>query len=349
MKGRIAVGMSGGVDSLVTALLLQKQGFEVIGVHLSLQEEEQEDESLDALCRQAGIPLYRIKGQELFHEKVITPFIKDYMSGLTPNPCAICNSFIKWELLAQAAEQSGITTIATGHYTRILAHEGRCYVHKGIDPIKEQSYFLWGVPERILQRAITPLGDYTKAEVKEMARQWGFDKIAAKRENMGICFLKGKNYRDFILQQNPETNCLPGPIIDTQGNLIGQHEGLLHYTIGQKQGIPPIDGRPQYVKHILPKENTLVIAAKENLQNCLLVIGNTNFINQQELSAPDIEVKIRGLGLNPEGFARITQADEDKYLVHLSSPAWAAAPGQPVVFYRGDRVIGGGILHETQD
>ena len=199
MKGRIAVGMSGGVDSLVTALLLQKQGFEVIGVHLSLQEEEQEDESLDALCRQAGIPLYRIKGQELFHEKVITPFIKDYMSGLTPNPCAICNSFIKWELLAQAAEQSGITTIATGHYTRILAHEGRFYVHKGIDPIKEQSYFLWGVPERILQRAITPLGDYTKAEVKEMARQWGFDKIAAKRESMGICFLKGKNYRDFIL------------------------------------------------------------------------------------------------------------------------------------------------------
>lgn len=349
MKERIVVGMSGGVDSLVTALFLQKRGFEVVGVNLLLQQEGDEGDRVDVLCRQANIPLYRIDGQELFHEKVITSFIKDYTSGLTPNPCATCNSFVKWDLLAQAAEQLGIQTIATGHYVRIGLHEGRFYIHKGIDPVKEQSYFLWGVAERILKRAITPLGDYMKAEVKEMARQWGFGEIAAKRESMGICFLKGKNYRDFLLGQAPERNCLPGPILDTRGNLIGRHDGLLYYTIGQKKGIPLVDGQPLYVKYILAKENSIVVAPKEELRNRLLVIRNTNFINEEEVSFPDINVKIRGLGLNPEGFARITRIDEDKYLVRLSSPAWAAAPGQPVVFYRGDRLIGGGVLHETRD
>lgn len=349
---KIIVGLSGGVDSFVTALLLQQQGFEVIGIHLRLwdaQVQPSQEESLNELCSRTGIKLYRIDGRKLFQDTVVTPFIRGYLSGVTPNPCAICNSFVKWELLRSFADELQVHHIATGHYVKILPHDKHYYVHKGVDPNKDQSYFLWGVREDILSRTLTPLGDYTKAEVKEYARQHDFRQMADKRESMSICFLEGSDYRDFIARQPGSAACFtPGIIMDNTGQIVGEHNGIGNYTIGQKRGIPLKDGRPQYVARINPLENRIIAGDKSSLDCTRLVVKDSHFICPEEIKANDIEVKVRGLGLNPQGYAQISSLPDNTLLVQLSSPAWAVAPGQPVAFYRDDRVIGGGILSEQQ-
>lgn len=345
---KIVVGLSGGVDSFVTALLLQQQGFEVIGVHLMLWDVQistsQEDE-LNNLCRKTGIELLRIDGRELFSRSVVTPFIKDYLSGKTPNPCAICNSFVKWELLRTLADELKVQHIATGHYARIQPYNNHYYVHKGIDPNKDQSYFLWGVREDILARAITPLGDYTKAQVKDIAREHGYIRLANKRESMSICFLEGSNYRDFIARQPNSAACFtPGTITDEAGNIIGEHTGLMNYTVGQKKGIPLKGEQPQYVMQLDPTTNRIVVSNKTALNRTALTVGQQHLIDPTEIQSQDIEVKVRGIGLNPEGYARLIPQPDNTLSIQLSSPAWAIAPGQPAAFYREDRVIGGGII-----
>ncbi len=350
---KIVVGLSGGVDSFVTALLLQQQGFEVIGVNLRLWDSPtspaQENE-LDHLCHATGIELLRVDGRALFARLVVAPFVKGYLSGITPNPCSVCNSFVKWHLLSAFADELKIHHIATGHYIRIQACNRHSYVHKGIDPNKDQSYFLWGVREEILARAITPLGDYMKAQVKEIAGQHGYTRLATKRESMSICFLEGGDYRDFIARQPDTASCFqPGKIMDETGNMIGEHDGIGNYTIGQKRGIPLKNGNPQYVAKIDARNNQIIARDKSSLYRTELHVKNSYFIDPREILATDIEVKVRGLGLNPQGYAQISTRSDNSLLVSLSEPAWAVAPGQPVAFYRGDRVIGGGILSEQQN
>ena len=229
---KVVVGLSGGVDSFVTALLLQQQGFEVIGVHLQLWESRagsSQEPEVEELCKQTGIKLYRLNGRQLFQEQVVQPFIQGYLSGITPNPCATCNSFIKWNLLRDLANELKVHHVATGHYIRIHPFANHYYVHKGVDPNKDQSYFLWGVPEEILCRAITPLGDYTKTQVKEMAKEHGFIHLAEKQESMSICFLEKGNYRDFIARQPGTDSCFtPGRIVDEFGNHVGEHTGIVN-------------------------------------------------------------------------------------------------------------------------
>lgn len=345
---KIIVGLSGGVDSFVTALLLQQQGFEVIGVNLKLWDTHNVtpvEENLNELCTRTQIPLHRVDGRELFQKTVVSPFVNGYLSGVTPNPCAVCNSFVKWNLLRTLADELGVYHIATGHYVRILPFENHHYVHKGIDPNKDQSYFLWGVPEDILSRAITPLGHYTKTQVKEIARQQGYAPLADKRESMSICFLEGGDYRDFIARQPGTTFCFtPGLITDESGVIIGNHEGLANYTVGQKKGIPLHEGHPRYVTSLDPASNRIIVSEKAALNRTTLIVGQIHLINPDEISAPDIEVKVRGLGLNPEGYAQLLPEAGNTLSVQLSSPAWAVAPGQPAAFYRQDRVIGGGII-----
>lgn len=350
---KIVVGLSGGVDSFVTALLLQQQGFKVIGVNLRLWDSPtfpaQENE-LDNLCHATGIELLRVDDRALFACQVVAPFVKGYLSGVTPNPCAVCNSFVKWHLLCALADDLKIHHIATGHYIRIQAYNHHSYVHKGIDPNKDQSYFLWGVREEILARAITPLGNYTKAQVKEIAGQYSYIRLATKRESMSICFLEGGDYRDFIARQPDTASCFQtGKIMDETGNIIGEHDGIGNYTIGQKRGIPLKNGNPQYVAKINARNNQIIACDKSSLYRTELLVKNYHFIDPQEFLATDIEVKVRGLGLNPQGYAQISTLPDTSLLVRLAAPAWAVAPGQPVAFYRGDRVIGGGILCEQQN
>lgn len=348
---KIVVGLSGGVDSFVTALLLQQQGFEVIGVNLQLWESPivlAQRNELDELCKHSNIKLYKLDGKNRFRDQVIQPFISGYLSGITPNPCATCNSFVKWNLLRSLADELGIHHIATGHYVRIRPFASHHYVHKGIDPNKDQSYFLWGVREDILSRALTPLGDYTKIEVKAIARSHGFLQVADKRESMSICFLEGSDYRDFLLRQPGTEHCFtPGPIMDSRGQKLGEHEGIANYTIGQKRGIPLKNGRPQYVTKIDATTQQVIVDEKPSLNTTELSVILPHLINPTEITANDIEVKVRGIGLNPQGYARLSPRSDNQLHVQLASPAWAVAPGQPVAFYRQDRLIGGGILSEN--
>lgn len=341
---RILVGMSGGIDSFVTALCLKEEGYEVTGVVLDLWKQN-DLYRLVEICRKLNIGFLHWEGRERFRKKIVHPFISQYLSGETPSPCCLCNREIKWKLLLQIADKLGIEKVATGHYVRIAQREGYRYIRKGIDPNKDQSYFLWGLPQAVLTRAVTPLGEKTKAEVKAYALANGYPEIARQRESMGICFLEGQDYREFICRESGRKQ-KGGEILDRQGRSIGEHKGILNYTIGQKRGMPVKEGRPLYVAEIKAEENVIVADVKEGLYTRLLELQGVEYARQEDLSASDLEVKVRGLGLNPEGFAKIRQEGEDRWLIELDSPAWAVAPGQSVAFYRGDWLVGGGIVRK---
>ena len=285
---KVVVGLSGGVDSFVTALLLQQQGFEVIGVHLQLwasRASSSQEPEVEELCKQTGIKLYRLNGRQLFQKQVVQPFIQGYLSGITPNPCATCNSFIKWNLLRDLANELKVHHVATGHYIRIHPFANHYYVHKGVDPNKDQSYFLWGVPEEILCRAITPLGHYTKTQVKEMAKEHGFIRLAEKQESMSICFLEKGDYRAFIASQPGTDSCFtPGRIVDESGNHVGEHTGIVNYTVGQKRGIPSKGQFPQYVSRLSPSTNQIVVGDKASLHRTIFPtqsdITRTTFLSR---------------------------------------------------------------------
>lgn len=344
---RVLVGLSGGVDSFVTAWLLRQQGYEVTGAHLLLQGEEtgHSAEKVEALCREIAVPLHFIDGRRHFEQLVVAPFTEGYRNGATPSPCAVCNSFVKWHLLQEAADRLGIEYIATGHYIRLGVERGHHYFFKGVDARKDQSYFLWGVPEKIIRRALTPLGGLTKEQVKKIAAENGYEHLARQSESMGVCFLRGKDYRDFIRKREPSAlSEQAGEIVTTTGEVIGNHPGVSCFTIGQKRDIPSWRGEPMYVREIRPRERLLVVAPKTGLHSRQLHVSQLHLIDPDEITAPDISVKIRGIGLNPEGYAQCKRVNTSEATILLSAPAWAPAPGQPVVFYRGERLIGGGIL-----
>lgn len=341
---KVVVGMSGGIDSFVTALLLSRQGYEVIGVTLELWEKN-DLSGVRASCEKLNIPLLCREGRDVFRQQVVDPFVKAYRTGLTPSPCCICNRLVKWTLLQQVADELGVEHIATGHYVRIIGREGRFYIRKGVDPQKDQSYFLWGVPQTLLKRALTPLGDYTKKQVKEWATRNGYGQLVRKRESMGICFLERRDYREFIRQYaGGDLGGKPGAILDRTGRVVGEHRGVLNYTVGQKKDMPQSDGQPLYVAVIDEKRNVIIADVKSGLWTKTLTIGQTSPIYPGDLQAGDITVKVRGIGLNPAGYVRIEKAERGRLIVHLTDPAWAVAPGQPVALYREDLLIGGGIV-----
>lgn len=339
---RVVVGMSGGIDSFVTALMLQQSGYEVIGGNLVLWKEN-DISDVQQVCYQLNIPLISQKGEELFREVVVEPFIRGYLSGSTPSPCCVCNSYIKWKLLDRLATEVQADYIATGHYVRLAQVGTKYYIRKGVDIHKDQSYFLWGVGQDILSKAITPLGEYTKTEVKAWALAHGYEKIVRKPESMGVCFLQGTDYREFV-RQYAGIQQQPGGIFSRTGQLIGTHAGLLNYTVGQKRDMPVIGGLPMYVAEMDAERNIIVADTKDGLYTSTLVVKQGYFVTPEDQAAADITVKVRGLGLNPQGYARIESLSADRFEVNLSDPAWAVAPGQPVAFFRGDLVIGGGIL-----
>lgn len=336
--------MSGGVDSFVTALMLLREGYEVTGVTLDLWGESDHEE-VQALCRQLGIGFVCWDGRKVFRDMVITSFAEGYISGMTPSPCCVCNRAVKWNLLLQAADSLGIFRIATGHYVRITRKDDYFYIRKGIDPRKDQSYFLWGVPQEVLKRAVTPLGGYTKAEVKEYAAANGYKRMAEKPESMGICFLEGRDYREFIAGWTGNKDVQrSGNILNREGVVVGQHSGILNYTVGQKRGLPLWNGQPLYVAEIDACTNTIKADVKGGLCKMSLEVEQVKVVCREDLLAGDVEIKIRGLGLNPSGYIAVTEKPDECVEVRLASDAWAVAPGQPVAFYRGDLLIGGGIV-----
>ncbi len=301
-----------------------------------------------------------------FRRKVVDGFVSEYASGRTPSPCVRCNTMVKWRFLDEVAISRGIRHIATGHYFR-LSHggNGKVYIRKAADPYKDQSYYLWDIPQPLLRKALTPMGEKIKKEIAGSSNAY-----TGQRESMGICFLRGRPCNEFIGERVPES---PGDVVDAEGRVIGIHKGIAFYTVGQKRcpgiflndtGNYSISGdmvrgaavrlpAGQCVTGIEPELNRVVIGSDTDLYHHRLIVSLRREVLAGELfSAGDVTAVIRGIGRNPGGFCRIRaipgRTDNDsRIIVELSDPAWAPSPGQPVVFYRGDLVVGGGILEQA--
>lgn len=339
--------MSGGTDSSVAAILLQDAGYEVTGVTFRFYEKESSTEYLDdarELCRSLGIEHIISDQRELFKNTIIDYFIREYMSGHTPVPCTLCNNYLKWPLLSKLADQMGIYHIATGHYVEKRFIDNHWHITAGADKDKDQSFFLWGLPQQILERMVLPMGRLTKERVREIAQQRGFTKAAKKRDSLGVCFCP-MDYRTFLRDNVPSTAIQRGKFYDTNGNFIAYHEGYPFYTIGQRRGLGIDLNQAVYVKEIIPAENRVVLGDIESLALTEFRLKDWNITNPaQLLDKDDIIVKIRYR--KQANRCTVTLQPDNTLHIALHEPLTAIAPGQAAAFYRDGVVLGGGIIVE---
>lgn len=346
-KPRVLLGMSGGTDSSVAALLLQDAGYEVVGVTFRFYEKEGETEYLnDArdLCRHLGIQHIVSDQRELFQATIIDYFVSEYMAGHTPVPCTLCNNRLKWPLLRQIADEMGIYHLATGHYVQRRKIDDFWHITNGIDGDKDQSFFLWGLPQDILMRMLLPMGGLTKQRVREIAEERGLMKVAQKRDSLGVCFCP-MDYRLFLRNRVPKEAIQRGKFVDVEGNFIAWHEGYPFYTIGQRRGLGIDLNQAIFVKEIVPKENRVVLGDLKSLERTEIYLKDCNIINPTLLlGRDDVVVKIRYR--KQENRCTVTLLPDNTLHIHLHEPLTAIAPGQAAALYRGDVVLGGGIIYE---
>ena len=358
-KGKVLVGMSGGVDSTVTAMLLHEAGYEVLGVTLNILDYNYAESrvhnpccSLESVMGAKEIADYIgfkhmiIDVKEQFSSTVMAGFTEEYMKGRTPNPCIWCNSEIKWQGLIDAADTYDCEKIATGHYARIGEMNGRYFLKRGIDQKKDQSYFLWALDQRSLSRTLFPLGDLTKPEVRSIAFTRGHVKMSQKKENFDICFVPDNDYRAYLKDVIPEMveETKGGNFVDKEGNILGQHEGFMNYTIGQRKGLKIALGKPMYVSAIHPKDNTVVLGDADELVRNGMVVRQLNPMKYDQIPDTEAETMVR---YKSKGvLSRISQRG-DTLQVEFLANVRGIAPGQSAVFYEGEDVLGGGIIWES--
>lgn len=337
--------MSGGTDSSVAALLLKDAGYDVTGVTFRFYEKDGQTEYLDDardLCQRIGIPHLVHDAREMFQKTIVDYFIDEYMAGHTPVPCTLCNNYLKWPLLARLADERGIYHIATGHYVQRITVEGRHYIIQGTDADKDQSFFLWGLPQDILERMLLPMGGMTKTQVRQMAEERGFLKVARKKDSIGVCFCP-MDYRTFLRNHVPETRIQPGKFYDDQGNYIAKHEGYPFYTIGQRRGLGIDLNRAVFVKEIIPEENKVILGDLKSLERTEMRLKNWNIVSPEMLlDRDDVIVKIRYR--KQANRCTVSLLPDQTLLVKLHEPLTAIASGQAAAFYDGNRVLGGGII-----
>lgn len=345
-NNKVLLGMSGGTDSSVAALLLQDAGYEVTGITFRFYEKDGNTEYLDDardLCRTLGIPHLIYDAREMFQEKIIRYFIQEYMAGRTPVPCTLCNNYLKWPLLQQVADEKGIYHLATGHYVNKQKIDGYWYITCGNDTDKDQSFFLWGLPQSILERMCLPMGELTKTRVREIAAARGFLKAAKKRDSLGVCFCP-MDYRTFLKTHVPEGEISSGNFYDEQGQKIGKHEGYPFYTIGQRRGLGIHLNKALFVKEIIPQENKVIISDNlQALEKNEMYLTHWNLINPDVvLGHEDVIVKIRYR--KQANRCTVTLLDDQRLHIQLHEPLASIASGQAAAFYRGNIVLGGGII-----
>lgn len=351
ISNRVFLGISGGIDSAASIVMLKEMGYEVIGVYLLMRDGQLSGEvksQLDDISQKTGIEILVHDVREQFEKYVVKPFIASYIAGETPSPCADCNPLIKWHSLMEVADSHGGGWIATGHYCRVVVHDGLYYLAKGRDPLKDQSYYMWQLPQSILSRALFPLGEMTKGEVRDFMRCHDWEVMVEKRESMGICFLEGKRYTQWLVEHSVEER--RGEVVDIHGSVIGEHRGYPFYTLAQKRGFTLYGGEHGLaVTQIDCERNRLVVGDSKLLQSNVFYIKRWHFVSQSEIfSEQCLEVKVRGVGENPRGYCTVKQEGEMMKVTLLSDTAWAVTKGQPVVFYVNDRLIGGGIVVRCQ-
>ena len=369
---RVLLGMSGGTDSSVAAMRLLEAGYEVIGVTFRFYELNGSTEYLEDarnLAERLGIRHITYDAREIFARQIIEYFVQEYLAGRTPVPCTLCNNYLKWPLLAKIADEMGIFYIATGHYAQNIQLNETFYITYAADSDKDQTFFLWGLKQDILNRMLLPMGDITKAEARAWAAEHGFRKVATKKDSIGVCFCP-MDYRTFLKDwlvrngqmsvsnseasiNNSQTSgsdkqtwsdrIRRGRFVDEKGTFIAWHEGYPFYTIGQRRGLGIHLNRPVFVKEIDPEKNEVMLASLSSLEKTEMWLKDWNLVNQERtLDRSDIIVKIRYR--KQENHGTITVTSDHLLHVQLHEPLTAIAPGQAAAFYGDGLLLGGGII-----
>ncbi|KJS20316.1 MAG: thiouridylase [Clostridiaceae bacterium BRH_c20a] len=355
-KGTVVVGMSGGVDSSVAAYLLKEQGYDVIGVTMQIWPVEHDEERVGGCCSlsavndarrvadKLGIPFYVMNFRDLFEIEVIDYFTNEYLQGRTPNPCIACNKKIKFEGFLTKAKQLGADYIATGHYAKLLYDntKKRFVLKKAVDTMKDQTYALYNFTQEQMAHTLLPLGNYAKPQIREIAASIEL-RVANKPDSQEICFVTDNNYKNFIENRVGQEHFRPGPFLDTQGNWIGTHEGLPNYTIGQRKGLGLALGYPVYVVKIDVEKNAVIIGKDNEVFQGKLIACQNNYILFEDLHDEiQVEAKIR-YSAKPAK-AILKPLNKEEVLVEFVEAQRAITPGQAVVYYQGDYVVGGGTI-----
>lgn len=354
---KVIVAMSGGVDSSLAAALLHEQGHEVIGVTMHLWDGDDDRlaeslccsqeiaESARRVCAQLGIPYYVFNYQKEFRRHVIEYFLQEYSHGYTPNPCLACNRDVKFRALLNRAQALGVDYVATGHYARIgvvESEQGKSFqLLRALDPEKDQSYMLHMLGQNELSRLLFPIGEFTKGQVRELAKARGLSS-ADRPESQDICFVPGGDYRNLLREERPES-IMAGPIVDQHGRELGRHQGLPLYTIGQRRGLGVAGGQPLYVVKLDTARNAVVVGPSEALERTNLEASGVTFVSGVWPEAPfTCSAQIRSHARPVEAY--VVPAAAGRVRVEFAQPQRAVTPGQAVVFYDGDAVLGGGRI-----
>lgn len=338
---KIALGMSGGVDSSAAALILKNQGYTVGGITLKLFGES--DKDAKTVCEKLNIEHKTVDLTKLFKNTVIENFISEYENGRTPNPCIVCNKKIKFGAMLENALSLGFDMIATGHYAKISKKNGRFILEKAKDLSKDQSYVLYGLTQHQLSHTVLPLGEFSKQEIRALAEENGFVN-ANKKDSQDICFVPDGEYAKFIENETGKP-CVSGHYTDISGAVLGKHKGQINYTIGQRKGLGIALQKPQYVLSKDAKSNTVILGDEINLFCKNVIVKNVNFIPFDELKS-DLPVKAKLRYRHTEQPATLHPISRNEVLLRFENPQRAPAPGQSAVFYDGDIVIGGGIIEK---
>ncbi len=336
-KKKVLLGMSGGVDSTVAAHLLQNEGYEVVGITLNMLGcKEESYKEVKELCKALGIEHISMDLKQDFDENIVKYFVSEYLNGKTPNPCVLCNKEFKFEKILSKADELGIEYVATGHYVRLEKKAGRYILKKGKDLGKDQSYVLYKLSQEQLSRCIFQLGDYKKEDIRNIAKELGLSN-AKKEDSQDICFVENNDYASLI----PQTDTKGGEIVDKKGNVLGQHSGIHNYTLGQRKGIGISSNEALYVINLDVESNRVVVGKEKDIYSSELIAKDVNWImNPSKRMLARVRIRYHA----KEAWAYVSALGEKKVKVKFLRAQRAVTPGQAVVFYKGEYVVGGGTI-----